>query len=161
MAQTGRMRIALRLVLDCPPEVAWDRLHAPSGMKYAMAPFLRVAAVGGTRLPDRWTEGEHYTVRVRLFGVVPLGEQRVELSSEIRGPIRILTDSGGPVSGALGVIEGWRHRMAVSSAPGGATLYRDRLDIRGAWAVAAWPVLWVLWQYRGKRIQRFLARPEA
>jgi hypothetical protein len=75
-----------------------------------------------------------------------------------RGDVRILEDTGGPVSGALGVITGWRHRMAVSPLPGGRTFYRDRLDISaGVLTPLVWFVTWLLWQYRAVGIRRVVA----
>lgn len=150
------MRVQLRLTLDCPPDVAWDTLHAPAAMRHAMAPWLRFTPSDGVPLPERWEEGRGYLVRLKLLGLVPMGEERIELSSDVRGDTRILIDDGGPVAGALGVVGDFRHRMAVSPAAGARTLYRDRLDIRGNASALMWPVYWVMWQWRAARLKRYV-----
>jgi hypothetical protein len=151
------MRVTLRLELDCSPDDAWDALHAPAAMQYVMRPLLTFRMADGSRVPDRWEEGRGYVLRMKLFGLIPAGDERVEVTSETRGDARVLIDDGGPVSGALGVVSDWRHRMGVSPAAGGRTLYRDRLDVKGASVVAIWPVYWIVWQWRASRLKR-LAR---
>lgn len=151
------MRVTLRLVLDCSPDDAWDALHSPAAMRFGMRPWLSFRMAGRTAFPDRWEEETGYPLTMTAFGVVPVGEQRVELSSEERGDVRVLIDHGGPVSGALSVVSHWRHRMAVSPAAGGRTLYRDRLDVSGGTAVLMWPLFWAMWQWRGSRLRQ-LAR---
>lgn len=151
------MRVTLRLELDALPETVWETLHDPSAFRDVVWPLFAVEPVGHRRFPPRWTPGDHL-VRLRLFGVLPLGDQRIRLSSSRRAGARILEDSGGPVSGALGMVTGWRHRMAVAPAPGHRTLYRDRLDFSaGALTPLVWPGMWLLWQWRARGIRRAVA----
>jgi hypothetical protein len=45
--------------------------------------------------------------------------------------------------------------MAVSSAPDGRTLYRDRLVFEaGPVTVLMWPVYWAFWQWRAIGMRR-------
>lgn len=151
------MRVTLRLELDATPDEVWEMLHDPLALGAVVAPLLELAPVGHRRFPPRWTAGEHL-VRTRLLGILPLGDQRIDLSTARRGGARILEDSGGPVSGVLAIVTTWRHRMAVSPAPGG-TLYRDRLDISaGILTPLVWLGAWALWQYRARRIRAVVAR---
>ncbi|HJL46209.1 MAG TPA: hypothetical protein RMG45_10255, partial [Polyangiaceae bacterium LLY-WYZ-15_(1-7)] len=62
--------------------------------------------------------------------------------------VRIIRDSGMPLTGPLAVLDVWDHQMAVSPLPDGRTLWRERLVIGGAAAPALWPGLWALWQWR-------------
>jgi hypothetical protein len=151
------MRVTLRLELDAYPETVWAMLHDPLALGAVVAPLMELEPVGHRRFPPTWTSGDHL-VRLRLFGLLPLGDQRIRLSTSRKGDARILEDSGGPVSGVLGLVTGWRHRMAVSPLPGGRTLYRDRLDVSaGILTPVVWLGLWLLWQYRALGIRRVVA----
>jgi hypothetical protein len=151
------MRVTLRLELDAYPETVWAMLHDPTAFSAVTAPLLEVEPVGHRRFPPTWTPGDHL-VRVRLLGILPLGDQLIRLSSSRRKGARILEDSGGPVSGALALVSGWRHRMAVAPLPGGRTLYRDRLDVSaGLLTPVVWLGMWALWQYRAWGIRRIVA----
>lgn len=154
------MRVRLKLELDCRPDVAWDLLRSPAAFRAVSSPLMVVRAAEPGGFPERWGTGS-FRVSVWLFGVIPLGEQVIDLSfTEHRGA-RIIDDAGGPISGALAAVTFWRHRMAVSpSRRGTGTLYRDQLQFRaGALGVPLWPLFWVFWQYRGVRLRQLAADP--
>jgi hypothetical protein len=151
------MRVTLQLDLDAYPDDVWAMLRDPIALGEVVAPLIEIEPVGHRRFPPTWNSADHL-VRSRLLGILPLGDQLIRLSVSRRGDVRILEDTGGPVSGALGVITGWRHRMAVSPLPGGRTFYRDRLDISaGVLTPLVWFVTWLLWQYRAVGIRRVVA----
>lgn len=148
------MRVTLRLELDAAPDAVWELLHDPRALGAVLAPLLTIEPVAARRLPASWTEGDH-RLRVRLLGLVVLGEQRIRFSARRRGDVRIVEDAGGPESGVLGLVSGWRHRMAVSPLPGRRTLYRDRLDFSaGVLTPLVWPGMWLLWRWRARGIRR-------
>lgn len=155
MAQTGDMRVQLKLVLDAAPDAVWAALRSPSVLAEVAYPFFTFDPLSPRGLPREWTEGEHPVAASVLWGVIPVGEQVIDISYRERGDVRIVEDSGGPVSGALAVVTGWRHRMAVSPAPGGRTLYRDRLDISaGLLTPVVWIGAWAFWQWRAFQLVR-------
>lgn len=132
-------------------------LHDPVALGEVVAPLVEIEPVGHRRFPPAWSDGDHL-VRLRLLGILPIGDQRIRLSASRRGDARILEDVGGPVSGGIGLVTGWRHRMAVSPLTGGRTLYRDRLDISaGVLTPLVWIAAWALWQFRAVGIRRVVA----
>lgn len=145
------MHVALRISLDCPIERADDLLHSPAAMRFVMAPWLEPSAL--TRaLPERWPEGEPVALRTTAFGI-PAGRITVDLANGRRGDTRIVTDRGRPQSGLLAGLTHWRHRMALRELSDGRTEFLDRLEFRGPPALAVWPTLWALWQWRGHRLR--------
>lgn len=151
------MRIMLKLVIDCDADAAWRALHSPRAVAELYGPLLRLEPLAP--LPTSWSAGEDAAVALSLGGVVPLGSQLIDVSDLERvvggQRVRILRDSGIPLSGPLAALDVWDHQMAVSPAPGrpGRTLWRDRLVIGGAAAPLLWPVLWATWQWRAARIR--------
>lgn len=149
--------MVLRFELDAYPDEVWAMLHDPVALGEVVAPLLEVEPVGHRRFPPTWSSRDHF-VRLRLLGLLPVGDVRIRLSTSRRGDARILEDSGGPVSGALGLVSSWRHRMAVSPLSGGRTLYRDRLDISaGVLTPVVWIGVWAMWQFRAVGIRRVVA----
>jgi hypothetical protein len=154
---TGRMRVLLRTELDCEPDAALRALRSPRVMRRVAAPLLRVDPVGAEAFPDPWTPGPHLA-RLCALGAIPLGEQTIDIRLLRRGDARLVRDVGRPVSGALALLTRWEHTMAVAPAPGGRTLYRDRLVVSaGMLTPLAWFALWAVWQWRLARMRR-LAR---
>jgi hypothetical protein len=150
------MRVVLQLELDAYPDEVWAMLHDPVALGEIVAPLIEIEPVGHRRFPPRWN-GDHL-VRLRLLGLLAVGDQRIRLAHSRKGDARILEDTGGPVSGAIGLVTAWRHRMAVSPLPGGRTFYRDRLDISaGVLTPLVWFGAWLLWQYRAVEMRRVAA----
>ncbi len=154
------MRILLKLVLDCDADAAWRALHSPRAVAELYAPLVGLTPMAVEGLPTSLDAGADVPVRLALGGVVPLGAQLIHVSDRLvedaTGPVRILRDSGIPLTGPLASLDVWDHQMAVSPAPGdpSKTLWRDRLVIGGPSAVALWPVLWGIWQWRGARLRQ-------
>ncbi len=153
------MRILLKLVLDCDADAAWRALHSPRAVAELYGPFVELEPLA-ERLPTALTPGLDVPVRMSVGGVVPLGAQLIHTTDryveDSRGPVRILRDSGIPLTGPLAALDVWDHQMAVSPAPGdpSRTLWRDRLVIGGGAAAPLWPVLWSVWQWRGLRLRQ-------
>ena len=150
------MRILLKLVIDCDADAAWRALHSPRALAELDGPFVTPDALAD--LPTSWTPGDEAIVGLSL-GPVPLGRQLIDVSDSERQlsgqRVRILRDTGIPISGPLAALDVWDHQMAVGPAPGDPTrtLWRDRLVIGGAAAPVLWPVLWSVWQWRAARLR--------
>jgi len=150
------MRVLLRLTIDCDVDAAWRALHSPAALAQLYGPLVTLASLDD--VPTSWAPGNDAIVTLGL-GPMPLGTQLIDISDnerEHRGQgVRIMRDSGIPLSGPLSALDVWDHQMAVSVAPGdpGRTLWRERLVIGGRAAPALWPVLWSVWQWRAGRIR--------
>jgi hypothetical protein len=159
MPQTEGMRVQLKLVLDCPPDAAWDGIRSPKGLREVSAPLVSLEPVAADGFPEFWSEGEHPVVLHALYGIIPMGEQIIDISLGERGGVRIVEDHGRAVSGALAVITRWRHRMAIAPSGDGRTLYRDRLEFSAGLATpVVWIGLWLFWQWRARGLQRLAPR---
>jgi len=156
VGETAGMRVMLRLTIDCDADAAWRALHSPRALAELDGPFVALASLDD--LPTSWSPGDDAVIDLAV-GPVPLGRQLIDISHverEHRGQrVRILRDTGIPLSGPLAALDVWDHQMAVSPAPGdpGRTLWRERLVFGGRAAPALWPVLWAIWQWRAVRIR--------
>ena len=153
------MRVLLKLVIDCPPEAAWQAIRSPEGLSDVSWPFTTFTSLEPDGFPEQWQAGEH-PVAARAFGVVPIGEQIIGISyPEAPEGVRMMRDTGRGLNGPLALITRWEHTMAVASAPGGRTLYRDQLKFEaGPITALLWPFYWAFWQWRALGIARLAPR---
>ena len=155
---TGLMRVVLKTVLDCDPDAAWRAIRSPAVFTGVSSPFTTFTTLEPNGFPELWTAGEH-PVRVRAFGLVPLGDQIIDLSFEDLGAqLRLMYDTGHGLNGALTVVTRWEHTMAIAPASGGKTLYRDRLIFEaGSVTIFLWPLYWAFWQWRAIKLRQAAA----
>jgi hypothetical protein len=149
------MRILLKLVIDCEPDVAWRALHSTAVFSAVSFPLVAFESLEPEGFPDQWPGGRHL-MQAKAFGLVPVGEQTVDIADTARKDgTRIVVDTGRGLTGPLALVTGWHHSMAVAPAPGGRTLYRDELRFgAGPLTLLLWPVFWAFWQWRAFGIRR-------
>jgi len=149
------MHVMLKLELDCTPDAAWAALSRPTVFRAVSAPFTTFVSLEPGGFPKRWSAGSH-RVRAKAFGIMPVGEQSIDISYPQRSDgVRLIRDSGGGISGPLGLITYWQHSMAITPATGGRTLYRDKLVYdAGLLNFPLWPMFWIFWQWRAARLRR-------
>ena len=150
------MKIFLRTTLKCTPDAAWKAIADPKVFASVSSPLLRFSSQEPGGFPEAWKGDGPHAVKVKLFGLIPLGTQTIDVSFTQRpGGVRMMVDSGQPQVGMLGIIKSWDHRMAISLAPHGNTLYRDRLTFSaGVWTPFVFLSLWMFWQWRSMRLKR-------
>lgn len=152
------MRVTLNFEIDCDVESAWQAIHSPEVAAQLYGPFLQMQPHTG--LPERWESGLEATVSMRAFGIISAGTQLIRIDDrEITHDgttVKIMRDSGRPLTGPLALLRSWDHQMAVSAVPGHPerTRWRDRLVFTGVVAPAFWPALWVAWNLRAIRIRQ-------
>jgi len=151
------MRIGLETPLPCDVETAWAHLRTTRLLHYVARPLLRFDPVEPPVLPAEWQPGR-YLVALRLFGVLPLGTQwiDIEIPAEERrpdGPIHRVRDRG---SSAL--LSTWDHRITLGPTPGGGCLYRDDVEIRaGLLTPTIWLFARLFFRHRQRRWRRLVA----
>ena len=150
------MNIFLRLTLDCTPDVAWRAIAKPDVFREVSSPLMRITSKKPLAFPDVWTGDAPHPVNLYMFGIIPMGTQSIDVHfTERPGGVRMMIDSGKPLSGPMTIIKNWDHRMAVSAALGNKTLFRDRLVVKaGLLTPIVWLGLSIFWQFRGSKLTR-------
>jgi len=115
------MRVTRSVTLPCSAERALQEVQTTRLLQHVSAPLLTFTPVRPATLPNTWTTGE-YLVRLRLFGVVPLGHQWIVPS---RAAPNALRDVG---RGTL--TRAWDHVITVTSLPDGRARYTDDIRFR-------------------------------
>ena len=152
------MRVLLKLVLDCSPDAAWRAIRSPEVLGEVSFPLTTFTSLEPGGFPELWEAGEH-PVRVKAFGVVPIGEQVIGISFPELPGVRAMRDTGRGLSGPLALVTSWQHTLTVAPAAGGRTLYRDQLKFEaGSVTLLMWPVYWAFWQWRAFGLRRFANR---
>lgn len=149
----------LKLVLDCPPDAAWRAIRSPEVFRAVSFPLVSFVSLEPDGFPESWPPGEH-PVQATALGVIAAGDQLIDIAVPERADdVRMVVDSGRALTGALTVVTQFQHTMAVSPAPGGKTLFRDRLEFSaGAATLPVWLFYWSFWQWRAIRIKMLSPR---
>lgn len=149
------MNIYLKLTLSCSPAVAWEAIQSPAVFRAVSSPLLTMTSLEPAGFPATWSANGPHLVKISLLGLIPMGRQTIDVSfTEETNGVRTMVDSGQALTGPLRITHDWNHSMAISAAPAGQTLYRDRLVVRAGVATPfIWLGMWFFWQYRAIRLR--------
>lgn len=112
------------MMLDISAERAWAAIQEPRLLNHIAYPLQTFKPVDPPKLPATWAESR-YKVRLRLFGVVPIGEQWIVIGILERGPDRYRMRDDG--HGDL--VRRWEHRITIEALSSSRCRYTDEVEI--------------------------------
>ena len=138
------MKIDLATVLPCAPEEAAAHAMSTRLLQYVAHPLVSFSPLAGGSFPETWTVGTHW-VRLRLFGVLPLGRQAIVISMPSLAGGFAIRDAGYSA-----LIPVWDHLISIVPHRNGC-LYRDQLTVS---ARILTPLIWMFAQLFNRHRQR-------
>lgn len=145
------MKVTVRSVFDCPPEFVWDRVQTSAAFLEVIRPLMRVEPVDGTPLPERWAERTSVSVRMYLFGFLPLGRHTIRHADIDPHGRQIRSKESGTL------VRSWCHDITVADADRGRALYSDEVEIRaGLLTLPVWVFAWLFYRHRQRRWKKLI-----
>lgn len=149
------MRLKLQTRLNARSDDVVAHVLTSRLLMYVVSPLIVFLPIQLAQLPDVWRPGK-YLVGMKLFGVIPIGKQWINISfpnaNEARA-FQMLDDGVGDL------MRRWRHLITVTPAPDGHTDYADEVDVDAGWLtlpVFAWAYGYYL--YRQARWRRLVEK---
>ncbi|WP_137937235.1 hypothetical protein [Chitinivorax sp. B] len=138
------MDIERSIDLPVPIQEVMTHLRSPRLLQYIAAPLMAFRPVEPRQFPVNWSE-RAYRVALRLFGVLPIGQQVIDMSA-----MNYTTPSGKQAyvlrdNGHSRLIRRWDHRIMLIESTAG-TRYTDHVEIDAGWMT---PIIWLFanWFY--------------
>lgn len=146
------MNVDLATILPCRMEDAVAHVMTMRLLQYVAPPLISFSADTGRPLPETWTEGTH-GVRLKLFGVIPIGRPAIEISRPAFPDGFSIRDAGHSALIPVG-----DHVITIEPHPEGVRSC-DRVDVS---ARLLTPVIWlfarIFYGHRPRRWRRLVAR---
>lgn len=139
------MIVHLSTILPAPADACIAAVMTPALLRHIASPLVRFEPVAPTGWPARWTPGP-FPVRMKLFGLLPLGEQVIDISLPSAAPGRFALRDNGHSRW----IPRWDHLITIE-AVGSATRYTDRVEIEAGWRT---PFVWLFARLFYAHLQR-------
>jgi hypothetical protein len=132
------MNLKLTTQLDCSTATAWNYILQPDLLHYIAHPIIKFEPIAPSSFPERWSQGD-YVSRLKLFGVIPLGEQTIGIRLD---PTRQQENTHYELldDGHSQLIPKWRHLIRVERDGNDQTLYTDELELQAGLLT---PLVWL------------------
>lgn len=136
-------------------DAVWERLRHLETLRFVAFPFavFRPADGAGDFV---WREGESFSLRLALFGLVPLGTHRITVELFDKASLSVCTREKNAL------VPVWNHRIRLEPLGGARTRYTDEVEIGAGWRTAA-VFLWAraFYAHRQRKWLRLLSRKES
>jgi ligand-binding SRPBCC domain-containing protein len=152
------MHFKVSTLLECPVEVAWREALTPRLLRYVARPLQVFVPLQPAQWPEQW-EAKRYLVSLRAFGLIPLGQQWIDISF----PVADVTDNQQSYqirdNGQGQLVRRWDHRITLKAVNEGVTLYTDTLEIdAGIITSLVWLYAQCFYRYRQARWRHLVKR---
>lgn len=148
------MRLAISTLLNTPAERAWTEVQSSRLLAYIAWPLLTFKPMLSNRFPMVWTDGTH-PVRVRGFGVVPMGKQMIGTTRPKLGPERYQIRDNG--SGDFA--SRWDHLITIETTGPDQCRYTDEVEVRaGIFTPVVWGFAVMFYTHRQRRWRQLVGR---
>lgn len=144
------MTVRRSSVFPAPAEEIFRRLQRLDTLQYIASPLAAFSPTGETPSDGelRWEAGKTFAFRLRLFGVIPLGDHVIRVLEFSDRPYAIFTREANPF------VPIWNHRIELSELDADRTRYTDDVEIGAGWKT---PLVWLwAWFFYGHRQRKWL-----
>lgn len=144
------MTVRRSSVFPASADEIFRRLQRLDTLQYIAAPLATFSPTGETP-PDgelRWEAGKTFAFRLRLFGVIPLGDHVIRVLDFGDRPYAIFTRESNLS------VPTWNHRIELSALDADRTRYTDDVEIGAGWKT---PLIWFwAWFFYGHRQRKWI-----
>lgn len=140
-------------VLPAGAGAIWKKLQRLDSLQYIAAPYATFEPLGG-RKTFTWKSGHFFSLKLKLFGLLPLGIHTIRILIFDREKLTIYSHEGNlhvPV---------WNHLIKLKPIDDRHTLYTDRVEIdagRKTPLICLWAELF--YAHRQRRWKKLLRLP--
>jgi hypothetical protein len=147
------VRVKLSTILDVSADRAWAEVQTSRLLDYVAWPLQAFEPLDPPALPDVWEEGR-YRVRLRMFGLIPIGSQWIVISVPSRGPERYQVRDNGHGS----IVSRWDHLITIEPISASRCRYTDEVEVEaGLLTPFVWAFARVFYSHRQRRWRRLVA----
>jgi len=152
------LSVSLTTTLACRAEEAWREVRTTRLFRHVAAPVVCFYPIAPRALPEAWEE-KRYLVGMRLFGILPLGSQWIDIKvarneTTPNGERYELRDAGHSR-----LVRRWDHRIRIEAIDQGHARYTDELAIEaGVLTPIVWAFAKLFFRHRQRRWRALAAR---
>lgn len=150
------MQAVIQSTFPVHAEAVRTAILKPETLQSIARPIITFQPTSADTFPDTWQEGA-LTVKVRLFGVIPLGQQVIDVDSGDDQDDVFLRDNGQGAGGVLILMTRWDHRIYIQPQGEGKTTYTDLVEVEaGVFTLPMVAFARFFFTWRQRRLRRLL-----
>jgi hypothetical protein len=147
------MKAKITTTIRADAEDMWAELQRVASLVHVAAPILTFRPQHDDTLPDRWTVGKTYRLRLYCGGILPLGDHHIRIVSIDPQRKEIFSNEHGRLT------RRWNHLIRIVPIDRRSVEYTDEIEIEaGGLTVFIWIFAHVFYRHRQRRWKKLLVR---
>lgn len=131
------MLFKTNIIINWPVSKAFDAMQNPAMMQKVAWPLVIFKAINPSPFPQRWQDGSNYTMKMYLLGFLPMGWQKLEISSEHNTAQNTYTLKD---VGPGWAVKWWNHKVTLKPVAENSTQYEEELVLTTG---ILGPIVWI------------------
>ena len=128
----------------------WRELQKTSSLMHVAAPILIFKPQHNHSLPEKWSIGIKYRLKLFFWGLIPLGDHCIKLVELNRDEKTIVSNEYGRLTKV------WNHVIKIKAIDDETVEYTDEIEIRaGMLTFSIWLFAHVFYRHRQSRWKKF------
>ena len=129
----------------------WEELQKVSSLMYVASPILKFKPQKGHSVPEKWTLGTEYKLKLSLFGIFPLGDHFIKLVELNKEENLIISNERGNLT------KTWNHIIKFTAIDDQTIEYTDEIEISaGILTLLIWLFAHIFYRHRQNKWKKLL-----
>jgi hypothetical protein len=146
------MKAKISTILNTNETTMWEKLQDVSSLIYVASPLIKFRAKKGHSLPEKWSLRNKVELELSLFGIMPLGDQIIDLVYTNQAERTIVSNEFGKL------IKVWNHTIKFNAVNDQAIAYSDEIEIEaGVLTIPIWLFAHLFYRHRQRKWKDLIA----
>ena len=147
------MKAKISTVIKTNEDRMWRELQKTSSLMHVAAPMLMFKPQTNHALPESWSIGVEYKLKLFFFGLIPLGDHCINLVEFNHDEKTIVSNEYGRLTDV------WNHVIKIKAIDEQTLEYTDEIEIKaGMLTFSIWLFAHLFYRHRQRRWKELLNR---
>ena len=129
----------------------WEELQKVSSLIYVASPILKFRSQKGSSIPEKWSLGNEYRLKLWFLGIIPIGDHFIKLVELNKEENLIVSNEYGRLTKA------WNHTIEFNAIDHQTIEYTDEIEIKaGIMTLFIWLFAQIFYRHRQNKWKKLL-----
>ena len=145
------MKAKISTIIKANENKMWEELQKVSSLIHVASPILKFRPQEGHSVPEKWSLGTEYKLKLSFFGIVPLGNHVIKLVELNKEENLIISNEHGKLTKV------WNHIIKFNAIDYETIEYTDEIEIKaGVLTLFIWLFAQIFYRHRQNRWKKLI-----
>ena len=145
------MKAKISTIIKTSENKMWEELQKVSSLMYVASPILKFKPQEGYLIPEKWSLGTEYKLKLSFFGILPIGNHVIKLVEINKDENLIISNEYGKLTKV------WDHIIKFKAIDDHIIEYTDEIEIKaGVLTLFIWLFSHIFYRHRQNKWKKLI-----